>query len=39
MFLNSDFFHEEIISKGSYYFQEKMKRFNVLLKLHKTNTK
>ena len=39
MFLNSDFFHGETISEGSYYFQEKIKRFNVLLKLHKTNTK
>ena len=34
------FLHGEIVSKGShFFFPEKNKTFNILLKIHKTNTK
>ena len=40
MFLSGGFLHGEIVTKGSHYFPgKKIKSFNILLKMHKTNTK
>ena len=40
MFLNSDFCTEKLLTKeGNIFSEKKNKSFNILLKMHKTNTK
>ena len=39
MFLYKDFCMEKLLAREVTIFQEKMKSFNILLKIHKTNTK
>ena len=39
MFLNRDFYMEKLLAREVTIFPEKIKSFNILLKIHKTNTK
>ena len=39
MFLSGDFCMEKLLPREATIFPEKIKSFNILLKMHKTNTK
>ena len=39
MFLSRDFCMKKLLPREVTIFQEKIKTFNILLKMHKTNTK